>query len=321
MAKYKHLSHEQRVLIEDRLNHKISIRSIAKELEKSPSTILREIQNHSISLPPKGNNCAHKRDCNARHVCGDTRCNNRCYSCRVPCYKYCKLYEKTYCKKLNAAPHLCNGCHSVSYCDYDKKVYKSNEAQVIYKEQLSSIRFGFDVTEEELNTINKLASPMIKNGLSPYHIKETYKDEIRVSEATLRRMIDRNTLDAKNVDLHDKVKRKPRKKQNILPLSTAKIGHFYGDFLKYMDEHDTTYAEMDCVEGKKEDGATILTLTLPSLSFQIAFIMDSHTCEDVVWTLNKLEVVLGFDLFNKVFPIILTDYTEENAIPKYLLYT
>ena len=56
---------------------------------------------------------------------------------------------------------------------------------------------------------------MIKNGLSPYHIKETYKDEIAVSESTLRRMIDRNTLDAKNVDLRDKVKRKPRKEREI----------------------------------------------------------------------------------------------------------
>lgn len=54
MTKYKHLTHEQRVLIEDLLNHKISIRSISKELGKSPSTILREIPNHSIYIdPPK----------------------------------------------------------------------------------------------------------------------------------------------------------------------------------------------------------------------------------------------------------------------------
>lgn len=72
MAKYKHLSHEQRVLIEDRLKHKNYIRSIARELGKSPSTVLRKIQNHSTSLPPKGNNCAHKRDCDTKHVCGDT---------------------------------------------------------------------------------------------------------------------------------------------------------------------------------------------------------------------------------------------------------
>lgn len=62
--------------------------------------------------------------------------------------------------------------------------------------------------------------------MAPYHIKETYKDEITVSESTLRRMIDRNTLDAKNVDLRGKVKRKPRKQKEIQPLSTTNIGHF-----------------------------------------------------------------------------------------------
>ena len=311
MTKYKHLSHEQRVLIEDRLNHKKSIRSIASELGKSPSTVLREIQNHSTSLPPKGNNCAHKRDCDTKHVCGDMSCNKKCYCCRIPCYKYCNYYEKTNCSKLETAPYLCNGCKSLSYCEYDKTVYKSTEAQKEYKEQLSSVRSGFDVTEEELDIINRLASPMIKNGLSPYHIKETYKDEIVVSESTLRRMIDRNTLDAKNVDLRDKVKRKPRKEREIQPLSTAKIGHFYGDFLKYMEEHDTTYAEMDCVEGKKDEEATILTLTIPSLSLQLAFIMNTHTNKDVVRTLNKLEIILGYDLFNTVFPVILTDNGHE----------
>ena len=51
MAKnYKHLSLEERVLIEDRLNFQKSIRSIAKELGKSPSTILREIRNHSVII-------------------------------------------------------------------------------------------------------------------------------------------------------------------------------------------------------------------------------------------------------------------------------
>ena len=39
MSIFKHLTHEQRVLIEDRLNHKISIRAIAKELNCSEGKI------------------------------------------------------------------------------------------------------------------------------------------------------------------------------------------------------------------------------------------------------------------------------------------
>lgn len=70
MVNYKHLTHEQRVLTEDRLNHKISIRSISKKLGKPPPTILREIQNHSTYIETTRNNYANRHDCTYKHVCG-----------------------------------------------------------------------------------------------------------------------------------------------------------------------------------------------------------------------------------------------------------
>lgn len=93
MSIFKHLTHEQRVLIEDRLNHKISIRAIAKELNKSPSTILREIQNHSMAIPTSSNDCASKRDCHFHHVCGDNNCNRKCYACLSLCTRHCENYK------------------------------------------------------------------------------------------------------------------------------------------------------------------------------------------------------------------------------------
>lgn len=311
MASFKHLTHEQRVLIEDRLNHKVSIRAIAKELSKSPSTILRETKNHSIIIPTTVNDCANKRDCLFQHICGDQTCKHKCFNCQTLCTKYCEAYEKLPCPKLNNPPYLCNGCRSLNFCIYDKTVYRSTEAQTQYKDTLVSVRSGFDITEKELQTINCLASPMIKNGLSPYHIKQTYSDALPISEATLRRMIDRNILDARNVDLRDKVKRKPRKSHSISPLSTYKVGHFYGDFLKYTQEHDVSITEMDCVEGKLEEEAALLTLTIPALSFQLAFIMNSQTCESVVQALDKIELSIGSELFKQIFPVILTDNGSE----------
>ena len=315
MSLFKHLTYEQRVLIEDRLNHKISIRAIAKQLNKSPSTILREIQNHSVAISTSSNDCASKRDCHFHHVCGDKNCTRKCYICLSLCTRYCENYTKSSCSKLNVAPYLCNGCKSINFCVYDKNIYKSTEAQSQYINTLTSSRSGFDVTAEELDVINTLASPLIKNGLSPYHIKQTYPEELIVSEATLRRMIDKNILEARNVDLRDKVKRKPRNKaaHNISPLSITKVGHFYGDFLRYLDKNDVNIAEMDCVKGKKNEKATLLTLTIPSLSFQLAFIMDSQTTEAVINTLNKIETSLGYELFNQIFPVILTDNGSEFA--------
>ena len=314
MSGYKHLTHEQRVLIEDRLNHKISIRKIAEELEKSSSTILREIRNHSTFISTVDNDCKYRRNCDLKHLCGDKTCKNHCFTCKIRCTKNCAHYEKATCPKLDVTPYVCNSCkYANAFCMYDRNIYKSTEAQKEYKELLTDTRSGFDLSEQELETINNLASPLIINGLSPYHIKQTYPDEINVSEATLRRMIDRNALDAKNIDLRDKVKRKPRKHSDIPSLSTAKVGHFYGDYIKYIEEHDVCITEMDCVEGKRDENAALLTLTIPSLSLQLAFIMDFQNSECVVDALNRVEIALGADLFSQVFPLILTDNESEFA--------
>ena len=313
MTSFKHLTHEQRVIIEDRLNHGISIRQIAIELEKSPSTILREVRNNATYIMSSQNDCTHKLNCHEKHICGDKLCKILCHKCFKGCKNICQNYEKQYCEKISKSPYICNGCHSYYICEYDKNIYKSVEAYKRYKSILTDSRSGFDITLEDLEIVNSLASPLIKNGLSPFHIKQTYADELPVSEATLRRMIDKEVIDARNIDLRDKVKRKPRKKREIQPLSAAKIGHFYSDFLKYIETHDASIAEMDCVIGKKGDEATLLTLTIRNLSLQLAFIMEQHTSECVVATLDKIEIAIGTSLFREIFGLILTDNGTEFA--------
>lgn len=317
MAKnYKHLLLEERVLIEDRLNHGVSIRAIAKELNKSPSTILREIRNHSTNVRSTKNDCLNFKDCHYKGLCGKADCTRRlCSRCNIPCKKFCPDYVKAYCDKLTNPPYLCNTCSQINLCQYDKTVYKANQAESDYKTILVSTRTGFDVTEREFNTINSLASPLIKNGLSPYHIKQTYGEQLPVSESTLRRMIDKNNLDARNIDLREKVKRRPRQttrnNSRNKTLSVQKVGHFYADYLKYLDEHDVMVVEMDCVEGKKEESPALLTLTFKSLSMQLAFIMEEQSCECVIQTLDKIETSLGKELFSEIFRLLLTDNGRE----------
>lgn len=313
---YKHLSIEQRVLIEDRLNKRESTHSIAQELGVSPTTIQREIHRHIIFIKPTENDCKIRFDCVYKHLCGQEKCNRRCSKCKVvKCSKYCTDYEKYDCGKKNPYFSLCNGCKSITFCNLEKCVYKGSYADKEYREVLSSSRSGFDVTDKEMERIDTLASPLIKNGLSPYHVKQTLGDELPVSESTLRRMIDRCELNARNVDLRDKVKRNPRDTtRNVVRnknLSVSKLGHFYADYLRYIEEHDVFTVEMDCVEGTKEDKAVLLTLTWRELSFQIALILEEQTSDEVVKALDKLADVLGEDLFKRVFPLILTDNGTE----------
>ena len=313
---YKHLSIEQRVLIEDRLYKKHSIRSIAKELGVSPSTVQREIKRHTQVIVSNQNDCKHRRGCQYQHLCKKPWCKTKCAHCfTTSCTKYCIDYEKSYCEQLNDPAFLCNYCTKRGHCKFDHRIYTARHAELSYQKTLVSVRSGFDVTEAELRKIDQLASPMIKNGLSPYHVKQTYGDELPVSEATLRRMIDKNTLAARNIDLRDKVKRNPRSttrnKQRNKRLSMSKIGHFYADYLKYIELHDVFTVEMDCVEGKKSDSAALLTLTWKQLSLQIALILDEKTSEAVVSAIDKIELSLGTELFQEVFPLILTDNGSE----------
>ncbi len=48
LNKYTQLSYEERVIIENRLKNNESIRSIAKKLNRNPSTIAREIKRNDI---------------------------------------------------------------------------------------------------------------------------------------------------------------------------------------------------------------------------------------------------------------------------------
>ena len=87
MTKYCHLSYEDRKNIEDGLNQNKSINLIAKEINKSHSTVLREIDRNKIYYKPSN--------------------WNNCYNDKCKDYSYVKLLK---------SPHVCNGCKSRSGC-------------------------------------------------------------------------------------------------------------------------------------------------------------------------------------------------------------
>lgn len=94
MANYCHLSYEDRKNIEDGLNNKKSVNQIAKELNRSHSTILREIDRNKVYYKPSNwNNCYNDK--------------NNDYSCN----------------KLSKPPHVCNGCKSRSGCRKERFTY------------------------------------------------------------------------------------------------------------------------------------------------------------------------------------------------------
>ena len=175
-------------------------------------------------------------------------------------------------------------------------------------------RNGFDLTLGQLEHINAKVTPLVRQGLSPYHIKQTLGEDLPVSESTLRRLITGCELDVRNVDLREQVRRKPRnhhRPMNRELIIKAKEGHLYSDYLSYIEEHDVNVVQMDCVEGIKEDRAALLTLHFPAFCMQLAILMEEHTSRAVVTALDTIEEALGAELFREIFEVLLTDNGHE----------
>lgn len=313
---HTHLDIKERVIIEECLKRGESFRSIAAYLEKSPSTISREVKNHSVFSPSRKNDCLYKRDCKVKYLCDKPRCSVKlCKSCKYPCKYKCSYYKKETCKKLEKPPFVCTGCNRINFCEFDQKIYEAKKAHEIYRNMLIDRRSGFDLTNEQLVLIDSIVSPLLKQGQSPYHVKKALGNELPICESTLRKLIDRCELDARNIDLRRKVKQKPRKKRpprlHNEKITLSKLGRKYEDYIQYIHENEVTTVQMDCVEGAKRDKAVLLTLHFPVLYMQLAYIMEDHTSDCVVETLDKLEEALGTELFKKVFPVILTDNGHE----------
>lgn len=317
-SKFNHLSQANRAVIENGLNKRRSIHEIAHDIEKEPSSVLREIERNSIYEESQVSTCEFIHTCQERHVCGNLNCYAICSKkCSYDCYKNCKLFKKRTCDKLNKSPYVCNGCPRLKNrsCQFDRKVYNASHAHQHYREILKSRRAGFDLTAEELKNINDIISPLIKKGQSPYHIWKSNNLDISIS--TIYRIIENGDIDAKNIDLLEKVRRKPRKRkrknmhESSQSIQISKIGHLWEDFQKYINDNDVMYVEMDCVEGKKDEKPALLTLHYPSFHFQLAIYLSKHNAACVVEAFNSIEHAIGTNMFMQMFPVILTDNGSE----------
>ena len=91
--KGSHLTPTERGAIESLLREGRSIRYIANQLHKSPSSISREIKKHAILYSPKVCDCINFKDCTVKKVCNpDTACRKDCRKC-PKAKKYCSDYS------------------------------------------------------------------------------------------------------------------------------------------------------------------------------------------------------------------------------------
>ena len=287
MANYCHLSYEDRKNIEDGLNENKSINQISKEINRSHSSILREIdRNKKYSEPSAWNN-----------------------------YKINHSDLVLSCERLKHSPYVCNGCKSRSGCRKVRWTYYAREADNSYKEVKSEARKGINLTAEEIYKINSILTPLIKKGQTINHLYINHPDILDFSKPSFYNYVNNGVFEFSPLDFPRIVKYKKRK--NSKNRRTRKereilINRKYDDFQKFISNHpDFNIVEMDTVEGLKEETDCFLTLLWRKSKFMLIFKLESQTSEEVSRIFNILQTLIPYDDYKRLFEVILTDNGHE----------
>ena len=326
MSKYipgnqKHLTIEDRIYIQNELDKGTSFKDIARFLCKDPTTISKEVKArrasdwfHKGTFLNAKNFCTKRFRCKKMNACNKILlCGVKCASCPT-CNQTCPDFQKECCSKLDRAPYVCNGCSKkINHCTIAHKyTYNARFADRKYRECLKDSRSGIAMTRQELHKKDKIITPLIDQGQSPYQIVANHP-ELNLSVRSVYNYLDMGLLTARNVDLKRKVKFKPRKVHKS-QISDRRVfnGRTYADFQQL---HLESFVEMDTVHSAVGSSKTLLTFFFTREKLFLAFLMNRNTEGSVRLVLDRLEKRFGTFDFLTLFEYILTDRGAEFGDP------
>ena len=193
--KYKHMTLDDRIEIQECLNKGISFKDIGRRIGKDPTTISKEVKKHLI---------VYRNSFTATDKC---------------------------CPKLLRAPFVCNGCEKRNHsnCRFARQKYVAREAQRAYENLLVEAREGIPLNQESFYETEKIISNAVKKGQHIDHILKT--NNLPVSKSTVYRHINKGYYTISSIDLPRAVKFKPRhSKCNEFVPKRAKNGRTYADY-------------------------------------------------------------------------------------------
>ena len=300
----KHLTFEERCKIEEYINKGFRKYQIANELNKSQSTILREIRNNRVLKPRKifnenPFNCIHLKDCKV-------------------CTGKCRYYETEKCNRRDKFIGACNNCPDIKKCKLDQYFYKAKFAHEKYRETLVDARQGVNLNTSELFEIAHIICPLIDKGQSLYTILNNHP-EIKLSVKTLYNYIEMGLFKdwgITNLSLKRKVKRKIRSKKLKKRNEPANYtGRKYEDYLQFKEENpDVPTTEMDTIYNNQA-GPYIQTFIFENTSLMIGILHTEKTADSMSKALDLIQDKLSDEEYQKIFSLLLTDRGTEFSKP------
>ena len=278
----KHFSLRQRNYLEVAIINQISVVEIADFLGFSRQSIYREVKTNSFIK--KGR------------------------------LKQFKNKKEVTCEKLLKFPFVCNVCKARQNCPSLKRYYNAEVAHEHARRTLKESRKGTRLTQEECQKLNLFLLPRMQNGQSLHHIYVSNPGYFKVTERTLRNLINRGDLIIRNYHLPMTVRFKPKKtyqrQRSISRIPEVLLNRTYDDFLDQYTEN-MHFVQVDSVIGKQQDKKTILTIFFPKFSLMFGFLCHNKTSKEVNNHFFALRAKLGDKLWQKAFPLIVSDRGSE----------
>lgn len=278
----KRLTIENRILIENLLKLNYKLKDISNILECESSTVSREIKKRRIT--GKG------------------------------------IYKE--CEKIKRFPYVCNGCSNKTRCRKKKYYYNYVKAQEHYNYILKYSRTGIDISLDELYYWDEYFKEHLKTKNQPItHIFKNIENTFPKSMPTFYRYIHNGYFPSLNDEMLARAySYKPRKRSGEEPKiridNSIRKRRTLENMKAYLELHpNANIVEMDTVIGKQEDKKCIMTLYFRNSKLMLMFLIDKYKPKEVSDVFKNLRKQLGYDLFKKMFEIVLTDNGWEFSKP------
>lgn len=231
------------------------------------------------------------------------------------------------CDKLKKPPYVCNSCPLKNSCTKYHLYYNSKAAQSHSDEIKSESRKGIDITEEEINIINKNIVPLIKDKKQSINqVYTNHPDLLPFTKTTFYTYVNNGVINLTNLDLPRKVRYKKRKKKddnNYKKDLSILINRTYEEYIIRLDEEKDkklTIWQLDTVIGLQTDKKCLLTFLFVETNFMIIRLLDKKDISSVDNEFTNFKNILGTELYKKVINIILTDNGIEFYDPIHIEY-
>lgn len=280
--KKKRLTIEDRLLIEELLKLNYKLKTIANVIDVHSSTISREIKYRRIS---------DGRD---------------------------KLCDKT-----NKYPFICYNCSKKVHCNKNRYYYNYKQAQKDYERKLKYSRIGIDMSIDEVEYWNNYFKDKIKNKNQPIlHIFKNIENEFPKSIQSFYKYVHKGYFPSINDEmLARSFSYKPRNKKDVIKTisnnNMIKKGRRMIDFENFINNNpNCNIVEMDTVIGKFDDKNCIMTLYFRKSKLMLMFLIKKYKPSEVTKVFNSIKKLIGVELFQKMFEVILTDNGWEFSRPE-----